>query len=157
MLSSKQALEKLKDIAIYEENNNRCSDLGDCCDFKGELVEVYEKEVNAIEKDLETLEQYKNIEEELGIDLITLFKALKDGVWTKRLFYDSEWRRYHTFEKANVIEKKPIAIKTICCPDWTFKNQHQEFVFEVQGSIFYDLRLRDYGKTWALTKEELKK
>ena len=59
-MTSKQALEKLKDIAIYEENNNRCSDLGDCCDFKGELVEVYGEEVNAIERDLELFECFLN-------------------------------------------------------------------------------------------------
>lgn len=82
-MKSLEALEKLKDIAIYEENNNMCSDLGDCCDFKGELVEVYEKEVDAIEKDLEILEQHRKIECELDIDLITFFKALRDGVWVK--------------------------------------------------------------------------
>ena len=110
-----------------------------------------------IKKDLEKLDQLEKIEEELGIDLITLFKALKNGVWTKRLFYDSEWRRYHTFEEANVIEKKSIAINTICCSDWTVENQHKEFIFEVQGSIFYELRLRDYGKTWSLDKNDLTK
>ena len=34
-----------------------------------------------IEKDLDLLEEYRKIEEELGIDLITLFKALKDDVF----------------------------------------------------------------------------
>ena len=112
---------------------------------------------DTIETIADKLGQLEDIEEELGIDLITLFKALKNGVWTKRLFYDSEWRRYHTFEEANVIEKKSIAINTICCSDWTVENQHKEFIFEVQGSIFYELRLRDYGKTWSLDKNDLTK
>ena len=48
-----KALENLKGVAIYEENNNMCSDLGDCCDFKGYLCEVYDEEIDAIEKELE--------------------------------------------------------------------------------------------------------
>ena len=39
--------------------------------------------IEELEKDLEILEQYKNIEKELGIDLITLFKALKNGIYCK--------------------------------------------------------------------------
>ena len=52
-----KALENLKDIAIYEENNNMCSDLGDCCDYKGYLCEVYSDEIDTIEKELKDAEE----------------------------------------------------------------------------------------------------
>lgn len=145
MLSSKQALEKLKDIAIYEENNNVCSDLGDCCDFKGELVEVYEKEVNAIEKDLEILEQYRGIECELGIDLITLFKALKNGVWTNQEDYygDEKQGKIRYFKAMLLLDEKAIG----CVHNSMFKGKEN----------IRTLYFKDYGKTWALDKKELTK
>ena len=87
-----------------------------------------QKEKQAFEK----LGQLENIEQELGIDLITLFKALKDGVWVKFWagigYYDKPFLR---------TDVKPYSI------DFSFTSgfQHQ--------------KLTDYGKTWALTKEEL--
>ena len=46
------------------------------------------KIVDVIEKELKEHEQYKKIEEELGIDLITLFKALKNGVYAFNIHLD---------------------------------------------------------------------
>ena len=47
------------------------------------------KTTHEIKKKLNLLEEYKKIEEELGIDLITLFKATQQGIWMKRnkVFY----------------------------------------------------------------------
>ena len=39
---------------------------------------------NIIEQDLDRLEELKDLEVEIGIDLITLFKALKNGIWIKK-------------------------------------------------------------------------
>ena len=84
-MTSKEALETLKDIAIYEENNNMCSDLGDCCDFKGNLIEVYEEEVNAIEKDLEVLEHLKQlfygikVLEAIGVKYTDMYNLIKNS------------------------------------------------------------------------------
>lgn len=85
------------------------------------------------------LGQLEDIEDELGIDLITLFKALKNGCFAKETF------------------------------DYMGKTQTQiiftEFTYlyytDDIGAYFIHIRtkdhyLKDYGKTWALTKEELK-
>ena len=89
-----------------------------------------EVEIAKIDEGFTKLGQLEDIEEELGIDLITLFKALKNGVYVKGLGYF----RYADFD----FEGKVIIygdIDPIC------------------GNEF----LSDYGKTWALTKEELEK
>ena len=77
------------------------------------------------------LELLENIEEELGIDLVTLFKALKCGVCIKDEGYFNNTDIYfHPLEMEFVIE-------------WANKD-----------NMGYEC-LKDYGKTWALTKEEL--
>lgn len=77
------------------------------------------------------LGQLEDIEDELGIDLVTLFKALKQGgVYVKERFAGDTKIKMHSFE---------------ICGD-------------SNGiSIWSQVRLnaKDYGKTWALTKEEL--
>ena len=92
----------------------------------GALVEnylVYEK-----------LCQLEDIEEELGIDLITLIKAIRNGVFIKgqetqyplaliRKHYSSGKTKYYVFHDGR--EK--------------------------------EIKLNKYGKTWALMKEELEK
>ena len=79
------------------------------------------------------LGQLEDIERELGIDLITLIKAQTQGFYIVNVFGEikkvklSEWR-------FNLIKKEVHRVK------W---NDHLLFV--------------DYGKTWALTREELEK
>ena len=82
------------------------------------------------------LADLEDIEEELGIDLITLFIALKNGV-------------YYRFDKRSEITKmkKPMlrVIDDELCliaPKWI-------------TTTWMNVKLKDYGKTWALTKEEL--
>ena len=76
------------------------------------------------------LKQYKDIEEELGIDLITLFKALKNGVYYKY--------KYGYETKISKCRKCVLTGKKTLVVDYhTYRY------------------LCDYGKTWALTKEEL--
>ena len=72
--------------------------------------------------------KYQSLEEELGIDLLTLFKALKDGIYLKednvgvisfpRLYFSYDYRCY-CFE--------------ICFGSWVVK-------------------LKDFNKTWWLEK-----
>lgn len=91
-------------------------------------------DLGAYEDCIQKLGQLEDIEEELGIDLITLFKALKDGVWVKFWagigYYDKPFLR---------TDVKPYSIDFSLLSGF----QHQ--------------KLTDYGKTWALTKEELEK
>jgi len=79
------------------------------------------------------LGQLEDIEEELGVDLATLFKALFEGAW----FKDGEPASFIEFAKKPYLrtDAEPFAI---------------DFLEAI--SIHY---LKDYGKTWALTKEEL--
>ena len=61
-MTSKEALEKLSYIPIYEEDDyNVITDIDSCCIYKGELCEVYGSEVDAIEKDLEVLDIFKRV------------------------------------------------------------------------------------------------
>ena len=92
------------------------------CELKGysekELVEIIGK-----------YKEYKDIEEELGIDLTTLFKALKNGIYMK------------TQNFSFVFVKNPKIAG--------YKNGWKLLAY---GSVF---SLHTYGKYWALTREEL--
>ena len=76
------------------------------------------------------LGQLEDIEEELGIDLITLFKALKNGIYTK------VWKNYAFGNELT------IDMRQKC---FSFKE------YQCSAKAYF----KDYGKTWALTKEEL--
>lgn len=71
---------------------------------------------------------YKDIEDELGIDIVTLFKALKKGIW----IYDNG----NPFFTSSI--KLAMQLDAIYCS-----------ISDIE------VLLKDYGKTWALTREEL--
>ena len=77
------------------------------------------------------LADLEDIEDELGIDLLTLFKALKNGIYVKT---------------KNGISKH----YTIHLMKWQQTNTYCLF-YRPYSHIWF----KDYGKTWALTKEEL--
>ena len=79
------------------------------------------------------LGQLEDIEDELGISLITLFKAFKNGCYgiQNGKVYKMNIVRLDNQDKENII---------------LFRNK-------TYGGECY--LLKDYGKTWALTKEEL--
>lgn len=80
------------------------------------------------------LGQLEDIEEELGIDLVTLFKAYSNGFYVK----GEEEKQYIDFENPlNAV---------------AFKNRE---MFYGHKWTYQYVKLNDYGKTWALTKEEL--
>lgn len=87
--------------------------------------------------------QIQKIEEELGIDLITLFKALKDGVWTNQEQYygDEEQGKIRFFKVRLLLEEKAIG----CIHNSMWKGE------EVIRTLYF----KDYGKTWSLAKENL--
>jgi hypothetical protein len=90
-------------------------------------------DINDITNKLGKLE---DIEEELGIPLEVLFKALKKGkVWACE---NSLWGySYHNVVRFNLNE---VILQSKVCS---------------YSDCDWDIDLKDYGKTWALTSEEL--
>lgn len=79
--------------------------------------------------------KYEDIEEELGIGLITLFKAKNNGFFVKL-------PKINNGEVSIVLPKEIDDIDLIRC-----------LIFDNVYGLF--VKFKDYGKTWALTKEEL--
>jgi hypothetical protein len=115
------------------------------------------KEPRAIKK----LGILEDIEEELGISLEVLFKALKEGVWTKGGYYDS----CYLDAEPQFVKGKYLQIGCAWYSQYDKKDDNYENGFDEEDAlcifsmdweeIVYFTRLKDYGKTWALTKEEL--
>lgn len=85
-----------------------------------------DEHIKFVKDKLEYADKMKAIEEDLGIDLITLFKALKNGIYKKG----------RNKLKGLILYSK--------MPMFSFYNK----------TIDAEL-IEDYGKTWALSKEEL--
>ena len=100
---------------------------------------LYEDVQNGYNK----LGQLEDIEEELGVDLIVLFKALKNGIIYKT-DYGYDEGDYHW----NYIDAKYISL------GMSYYEPFLVIKLEQQPDI-EQLELSNYGKTWALTKEEL--
>ena len=65
-MTSKKALKKLSGVPIFEDDErNIITDIDCCCVYKGDLCEVYEREVNIIKKDLDRLEKLEKENKEL--------------------------------------------------------------------------------------------
>ena len=92
---------------------------------------------------VDKLGKLEDIEEELGIDLITLFKALKDGIWTnqEQCYGDEKQGKIRFFQVRLLLEENAVG----CIHNSMWKGEE----------VIRTLYLKDYGKTWALTKEEL--
>ena len=100
------------------------------------------------------LGQLEDIEDKLGIDLVTLFKALKNGIYEK-IQPNKKNRnpepRFWSYEDLSLGYQFYSNEYEAIANDWTIYEGY-DFVLIVSGE---SLRLKDYGKTWALTKEEL--
>lgn len=83
------------------------------------------------------LGQLEDIEDELGIDLITLFKALKNGFYGKQPWSDGKIKHY-----------------TSKTHDFGF-DAKRLLTYSTGYEIDDEYGIKDYGKTWALTKGEL--
>jgi hypothetical protein len=93
-------------------------------------IDMWREDFKTIERDLDKLEQLEDIEKELGVSLITLLKAQTDGFYVKTA----------------------CGIFSVLLSEWKF-NLIKKEVHRIQFSDHY--YFKDYGKTWALTKEEL--
>ena len=89
------------------------------------------------------LRQLENIEDELGIDLITLFKALKNGIYVKLDNLDITFIEQVSMD--NVIEE----------PCFYYCNENTINLGGLIHPSYTELYFKDYGKTWALTEKEL--
>lgn len=100
---------------------------------------------SAYDKDiLNKLGQLEDIEERFGIDLITLFKALKKGAYFRLLDYTKPTFKKIIIEPYHInIKKKYIDIR---------RDRLYSGFGNTGGHLYY---FKDYGKTWALTKEKL--
>lgn len=92
---------------------------------------------NAIVNKLGAVE---DIEQELGINLVTLFKALKNGFYAKEIHCFKNGER-ETIEYFNSPEIR------------LFDEWYIYYSCDNYHTIAY--KMADYGKTWALTREEL--
>lgn len=96
-------------------------------------ITKYNEWLKIIEEELKEHEQHKAIENELGIDFITLIKAGKEGIW-----YKSNGTFYFDHFDISLVNKCFRKYIDYC-------RSYMSFAF------------KDYGKTWALTKKELEK
>lgn len=92
-------------------------------------------EVGNEEEILNKLGQCEDLEDELGISLLILFKALKDGIC-----YKSPYNVIHHISPHHI---------QLCNPhQWSLHINDTSLIFEY-------LRLKDYKKYWALCREDL--
>jgi hypothetical protein len=85
---------------------------------------------NDLKQRLNSSDKYHELCDELGIDLVILFEALKNGVYVKLWELNTNTPEIYS---TRVTLNYPLLM--------------------VANSI--GLAFKDYGKTWALTKEEL--
>ena len=92
---------------------------------------------------VDKLGKLEDIEEQLGVDLITLFKALRNGIWTnqEQWYGDEKQGKIRFFQVRLLLEENAVG----CIYNSMWKGE------EVIRTLYF----KDYSKTWALTKEEL--
>ena len=99
------------------------------------LEDVLEEEIKLYQKDIREmhreLRKYTFLEAELGIDLITLFKALKDG----KIYFN--WY-------GEIKSDTTVALEKDCFG-----------AFYISTYNDFNFYLKDYGKTWSLSRYEL--
>lgn len=115
-----------------------------------ELTTLQKNNVLMTDADYKELKlgQLENIEYELGIELIALFKALREnGIWVR-------WNN-----KIVNIEPNYLRVEIDCSKPLMGSIKIQELYFEdldcVMDTTGQEWFMDEYGKTWALTKEEL--
>ena len=98
----------------------------------------------------EKIKELENIEQELGVDLVTLFKAFSKGsVGSVYKFVQNDYS--DEYKKGFV---KPLLIDSFSRKPNT--NEYQLSLYDSLTCKYYLVDIKDYGKTWALTKDELR-
>lgn len=98
--------------------------------------------LNDFDRCIQKLGKLEDIEQELGIPLEVLFKALKEGAYTK---IDGQIWKCKSIDIYHSDYFKKYLLEAYCI----------ENVETFDSSYEHQLNIEDYGKTWALTKEEL--
>lgn len=115
--------------------------------FKEKNLEVGEIYANKqyTKKMYKKLADLEDIEDELNIELSVLFKAIKNGVWAKNMEQGIHFISLIDWncEVSKIDGKlKPLYSFNV----WDGNEE------DADDTIYF---IKDYGKTWALTKEEL--
>ena len=123
-------MKRLTQKILYDDKELYGS-IGVPCDDLDYLKLIYDK-----------LGQLEDIEEEIGIDLITLLKAqMQDTIYYKGYQFDYKIKECTVIYGSWIyIKGKPVYVLYLNYMDW---------------SCGIQVYASDYGKTWALTKEEL--
>ena len=127
-MNSKEALERLagnKVFILLERSQGK---------------KQFVNDINIIKKDLEILEEYRKIEEELGIELTVLFSALKYGIY----YIEDNCQR--VYDNVSLIS------------NYISTGPHDKLSYSF--ITFYKrqiLLFEEYGKTWFLAKKDLAK
>ena len=116
----KRLTERFDVITAIDKNGNETHSKG---------IQIKDKQITLA---YEKLFQLEDVEEELGIELVTLFKALKQK-WAYCI-YDGK-----------------------ICPMLVCIEYYKDSGFAISSVFGHTYKIKDYGKTWALTKEELEK
>lgn len=129
-MSSKKALKDIKDVLDILLNFEHIF-------TANEMRDIKKRKFDIIERDLDLLEEYRKIEEEIGVDFITLVKMLKDGVYINDGGIVDEIGHMYK-DQVKSIEHWPV---------WGFTAGDDD---EMKTLCAF----KDRGKTWALSKEE---
>lgn len=122
---------------------------------KNDFIEVKYKD-EAYKK----LCQIEDIEQELGIDLITLYRALSRGI-----YYKEDNHIFFTTNNIVLVSNELVEVKPTCAvKETTIKSCYYvdcEPLKYLKDAHYWDWKtcnhwkLKDYGVTWSLTKQEL--
>ena len=118
--------------------------ISECSTKLGPLEDVLEENHIETPEELDYLLCYarrmKKIEEKLGVDLTTFFKALENGAFIK-------------LKDGRIIEGFEAIVQGF--PDFIYFAVWGDDVNSDYDIDEYGVKTKDHGETWALTKEEL--
>lgn len=113
-----------------------------CWDKLGQLEDIEEEyaiqNTTDLRRRLDLADKYAELSDQLGIDLITLFKAMKNGFWC-----------------VDSLSQLPQEIGANAT-DLSILDKELK-VYDEDGWVYAEFYLKDYGKTWSLDKKELTK
>ena len=108
-------------------------------DAKMERLTIKDKSIrDNFNAEYAKLADLEDIEDELKVDLAILFKALKNGCFAKETF------DYMGIKQTQIIFTEFTQLY--------YADDFDDYLIHIRTRDYY---LKDYGKTWALTKEEL--